>query len=150
LHNIAKALTDEASDGSNSEGPFYKKGMTLGLGLQVLKTGIKVSEKPITVPPISGNGMESKEPSNRIFTPLPTNPSAYLSNFIIYIATIGDIFDGVDTTHNFNYFSLIYDWPKDVSTSNDLSMFNFNLIISLWNPFFFLHVIPTRITSLVL
>lgn len=115
MHNIAKALTDEDSDGSKREAPCYKKGMIFGLGLQVDKTGLNVTEKPITVPPISGNGLESKDPGNRIFAPLPANPSAYLSNFIIYIATIGDIFDGVDTTHNFNYFSLIYDWPKDVS-----------------------------------
>ncbi|KAJ1687936.1 hypothetical protein LUZ63_019326 [Rhynchospora breviuscula] len=116
LHNIAKALTDEDSDGSKREASCYKKGMVFGLGLRVLKSASKVAQKPITVPPISENGLESKESCNRIFTPLPANPSAYLSNFIIYIATIGDIFDGVDTTHNFNYFSLIYDWPKDLLT----------------------------------
>lgn len=125
MHNIAKALADEGSDGSKREGPCLKKGVIFGLGLQVLKTGIKVSDKPTTVPPISGNRMDSKESDNRIFTPLPANPSAYLSNFIIYIATVGDIFDGVDTTHNFNYFSLIYDWPKDVSTSNHFKYVRF-------------------------
>jgi len=48
--------------------------------------------------------------------PVSTKPSTYLSNFIIYIATIGDIVDGTDTTHDFNYFSLVYEWPKDVSS----------------------------------
>jgi len=48
--------------------------------------------------------------------PVSTKPSTYLSNFIIYIATIGDIVDGTDTTHDFNYFSLVYEWPKDLLT----------------------------------
>jgi hypothetical protein len=57
---------------------------------------------------------------------LSTKPSTYLSNFIIYIATIGDIVDGTDTTHDFNYFSLVYEWPKDVSSNPYLFlMFSF-------------------------
>ena len=47
-------------------------------------------------------------------TTLSSKLSTYLSAFIIYIATIGDIVDGIDTTHDFNFFSLIYEWPKDV------------------------------------
>ena len=62
------------------------------------------------------NSPEHKGSANRYLGPVSTKPSTYLSNFIIYIATIGDIVDGTDTTHDFNYFSLVYEWPKDVSS----------------------------------
>lgn len=57
-----------------------------------------------------------KDSGKRFFSTLASRPSTYLSSFIIYIATIGDIVDGIDTTHDFNFFSLIYEWPKDVSS----------------------------------
>lgn len=60
---------------------------------------------------------ESEEKGKRSFGPFSNKTSTYLSQFILYIAAIGDIVDGTDTTHDFNFFSLVYEWPKDVSVS---------------------------------
>lgn len=60
-------------------------------------------------------GYDVKEAGKMLFGPLNTKPSTYLSQFILHIAAVGDIVDGTDTTHDFNYFSLVYEWPKDVS-----------------------------------
>lgn len=52
----------------------------------------------------------------------------YLSQFILHVAAIGDIVDGTDTTHDFNFFSVVYEWPKDVSFLkylNYLTVFDF-------------------------
>jgi len=52
----------------------------------------------------------------------------YLSQFILHVAAIGDIVDGTDTTHDFNFFSVVYEWPKDVSFLkylNFLTVFDF-------------------------
>lgn len=59
-------------------------------------------------------GYDVKEAGKMLFGPLSTKPSTYLSQFILHIAAVGDIVDGTDTTHDFNYFSLVYEWPKDV------------------------------------
>lgn len=67
-----------------------------------------------TSPSVAESSSEIKDSAKRLFGPITTKPSAYLSNFIIYVATIGDIVDGIDTTHDFNFFSLVYEWPKDV------------------------------------
>lgn len=84
----------------------------LGLGLKVGRP-----------PPFSSAGGESsvelavydvKETGKRLLGPISSKPSTYLSAFILYIAAIGDIVDGIDTTHDFNFFSLVYEWPKDV------------------------------------
>lgn len=83
----------------------------LGLGLKAIK------------PPSSSAGGESgaevagydvKETGKRLLGPISSKPATYLSAFILYIAAIGDIVDGIDTTHDFNFFSLVYEWPKDV------------------------------------
>lgn len=85
----------------------FEMGTVLGLGL-----------RPLTNPSVENINDSSpndmKDPGIRFFGPLSSKPSTYLSAFVIYIATIGDIVDGIDTTHDFNFFSLIYEWPKDV------------------------------------
>lgn len=55
-----------------------------------------------------------KDTGNRYFGPISNKPTTYLSQFILHVAAIGDIVDGTDTTHDFNFFSLVYEWPKDV------------------------------------
>lgn len=60
-------------------------------------------------------GYDIKDTGKRLFGPLSAKPTTYLSQFILHIAAIGDIVDGTDTTHDFNFFSLVYEWPKDVS-----------------------------------
>ena len=51
---------------------------------------------------------------------------AYLSAFILSIATVGDIVDGVDTTHDFNFFTLIYERPNDVRLPDYFSLYFYN------------------------
>ena len=94
----------------------FNRKKSLGVeAVTVLGLGLK--------PPSSISGKNNTEASvdhlkgSRISlfeTTLSSKLSTYLSAFIIYIATIGDIVDGIDTTHDFNFFSLIYEWPKDV------------------------------------
>lgn len=55
-----------------------------------------------------------KNSEKRFFGPFGPKSTTFLSQFILHIATIGDIVDGTDTTHDFNYFSVVYEWPKDV------------------------------------
>ncbi|KAJ3671098.1 hypothetical protein LUZ60_008524 [Juncus effusus] len=120
LHNLAKVITDEDSNGNKTE-PSNNKSVILGSGFQLLNP---VSKSRTSIPgpksgtsiPGSETGSEIQETGNRIFSSVPAKPSAYLSNFIIYIATVGDIFDGTDTTHDFNYFSLIYESPRELLT----------------------------------
>jgi len=88
-----------------------EKGVVLGHGLRILK---QASSSDLASSNVLESSSEHKGSANRYMGPLSTKPSTYLSNFIIYIATIGDTVDGTDTTHDFNYFSLVYEWPKDV------------------------------------
>lgn len=122
LHNLARAVADEETErdfitgaGPNSEKKRvfqYGPDVVLGLGLRTLKQ----------LSPVSPNGDNSglantydvKGTEKRFFGPLSSKPTTYLSQFILHIAAIGDIVDGTDTTHDFNYFSVIYEWPKDV------------------------------------
>lgn len=122
LHNLARAITDEETEPNflNGEGQsadhkafsdFDKEGV-LGLGLRVIKkkalpsaTG-DFNELPVDY--------DVKETGKRLFGPISNKPTTYLSQFILHIAAIGDIVDGTDTTHDFNFFSLVYEWPKDV------------------------------------
>ena len=90
-----------------------EQGTVLGLGLRILKQAAKTDPTASSVPESSS---DHKGSTNRYLGHVSTKPSTYLSNFIIYIATIGDIVDGTDTTHDFNYFSLVYERPKDVSS----------------------------------
>jgi len=122
LHNVARAIVDEdfdsvyAKEGVNLEKKDVlssEKGVVLGHGLRILK---QASRSDLASSNVLESSSEHKGSANRYMGPLSTKPSTYLSNFIIYIATIGDIVDGTDTTHDFNYFSLVYEWPKDLLT----------------------------------
>uniref|UniRef100_A0A0D3EQR9 ZFYVE26-like TPR repeats domain-containing protein n=1 Tax=Oryza barthii TaxID=65489 RepID=A0A0D3EQR9_9ORYZ len=122
LHNVARAIVDEDSDGTYSKESIKiekrdilssEKGIILGHGLRILKQASRTDQIASTV---VENNAEHKGSTSRYLGPVSTKPSTYLSNFIIYIATIGDIVDGTDTTHDFNYFSLVYERPKDLLT----------------------------------
>lgn len=102
-------------EGSNSDGnglPNLDKNWVLGLGLRTLK------QSPVV--PESGESNANsanyvvKDSEKRLFGPFGSKITTFLSQFILHIAAIGDIVDGTDTTHDFNYFSLVYEWPKDV------------------------------------
>lgn len=103
-----------------------EKGVVLGNGLRILR---QASRSDLASSNVVESSPEHKSSANRYLSPVSTKPSTYLSNFIIYIATIGDIVDGTDTTHDFNYFSLVYEWPKDVS-SNLYPIFDFFFLYS--------------------
>uniref|UniRef100_A0A1D1Z361 Zinc finger FYVE domain-containing protein 26 n=1 Tax=Anthurium amnicola TaxID=1678845 RepID=A0A1D1Z361_9ARAE len=123
LHNLARAVADEVADGGYFKGEglyidFDKKnalscenGIVLGHGLRTLKSANLVAENSDDF-----STYDKKDTGRRFFGPLSSKPPTYLSAFVIYIATIGDIVDGLDTTHDFNFFSLIYEWPKDLLT----------------------------------
>ncbi|XP_011622545.1 uncharacterized protein LOC18432072 [Amborella trichopoda] len=123
LHNLVKAVADEEMDESSSKESSYvestvslgsEKDGILGLGLRTVKSNshstaaVESSTDP--------TDYDLKDVNKRLYGPLSSKPATYLSAFILYIATIGDIVDGVDTTHDFNFFSLIYEWPKDLLT----------------------------------
>ncbi|KAM7277130.1 hypothetical protein ACFE04_018996 [Oxalis oulophora] len=119
LHNLARAIADEESelkaDGLDQKvlSKFYKD-RVLGLGL---KAGKKKSPSPIGEDNTALTaGYDMKDTGKRLFGPLSTKPTTYLSQFILHIAAIGDIVDGIDTTHDFNFFSIVLEWPKDLLT----------------------------------
>lgn len=92
-----------------------EKDGVLGLGLKYTKQSPSGSaNRDVDGNPVSH---ETEDKGKRSFGPLSNKSSTYLSQFILYIAAIGDIVDGTDTTHDFNFFSLVYEWPKDVSVS---------------------------------
>ncbi|KAG6770661.1 hypothetical protein POTOM_026350 [Populus tomentosa] len=94
--------------------PHFDKEGVLGLGLKVAKQTPKSSAGGETsMQPV---GYDIKDTGKRLFGPLSAKPTTYLSQFILHIAAIGDIVDGTDTTHDFNFFSLVYEWPKDLLT----------------------------------
>lgn len=124
LHNLARAVADEDADSNYIKGEgFYfdkkpllssEKGAVVGLGLKAFKpasAGLATAEGSAEIA-----GYDMKDSGKKFFGSVPFKPSTYLSSFIIYIATIGDIVDGIDTTHDFNFFSLVYEWPKDLLT----------------------------------
>lgn len=123
LHNLARAVADEEAEREYIKGGgpnLDRKGalvngpsVVLGLGLRILKQS---SQVPVTGENnVQTDSFDVKETGKRLFNPLSLKPTTYLSQFILHIAAIGDIVDGTDTTHDFNYFSVIYEWPKDVS-----------------------------------
>ncbi|KAG5562644.1 hypothetical protein RHGRI_005388 [Rhododendron griersonianum] len=123
LHNLARAVADEETerDSTKGEGAYadskplnYDKDAVLGLGLRAIKQASPNSAvgENIGQPP----GYDVKDSGRRLFGPLSAKTTTYLSQFILHIAAIGDIVDGTDTTHDFNYFSLVYEWPKDLLT----------------------------------
>lgn len=122
LHNLARAIADEETESNFLQGEgtssdqkassdFDKDGV-LGLGLRVTKqkhlpsAAGEINEQPVDY--------DVKDTGKRLFGPISNKPTTYLSQFILHIAAIGDIVDGTDTTHDFNFFSLVYEWPKDV------------------------------------
>ncbi|KAL3819038.1 hypothetical protein ACJIZ3_004943 [Penstemon smallii] len=124
LHNLARAIADEETerDHASEEGSYsdgrellsHDKHGVLGLGLRTLK------QLPI-IPEAGENSLNSasydvKDSEKRLFGPFGSKITTFLSQFILHIAAIGDIVDGTDTTHDFNYFSLVYEWPKDLLT----------------------------------
>ncbi|KAL8090101.1 hypothetical protein AgCh_039537, partial [Apium graveolens] len=124
LHNLARAVADEENEkgSGKSEGSYndmkavfnHDKDGVLGLGFGVSKQSVHSSAAGEVG--TSSNGSDIKETGKRLFGPLNAKSSTYLSQFILHIAAIGDIVDGADTTHDFNYFSLVYEWPKDLLT----------------------------------
>lgn len=106
-------FTGESSYSDRKGSLMCDRNGVLGLGLKSLKQVSLTSaagENSIN----SGN-YDGKETGKRLFGPLSSRAVTYLSQFVLYIAAIGDIVDGTDTTHDFNYFSLVYEWPSDVS-----------------------------------
>ncbi|KAK3212905.1 hypothetical protein Dsin_017611 [Dipteronia sinensis] len=124
LHNLARAIADEETEPnfSKGEGPYtdqkallnFDKDGVLGLGLKVVKQTASSSTTGDTS--VLSVGYDMKDMGKRLFGPLSAKPTTYLSQFILHIAAIGDIVDGTDTTHDFNFFSLVYEWPKDLLT----------------------------------
>ncbi|BBN06274.1 zinc finger FYVE domain-containing protein 26 [Marchantia polymorpha subsp. ruderalis] len=122
LHNLGKALANEDVDDNSTKqvsSPSEKKQMSME---HVLGCGYVVSPKNAPVP--SSGLVDHAEfsslavkPAEKLFLgPLGNKRTAYLSAFILYIATVGDIVDGVDTTHDYNFFSLVYERPNDLLT----------------------------------
>lgn len=91
-----------------------EKDGVLGLGLKYTKQSPGSANIDVDGNPVSH---ETEDKEKKAFGPLSNKTSTYLSQFILYTAAIGDIVDGTDTTHDFNFFSLVYEWPKDVSVS---------------------------------
>ncbi|XP_073225030.1 uncharacterized protein [Cicer arietinum] len=124
LHNLARAVTDEETEPSTTRGEgLYSerktisnsdKDIVLGLGLRVVKPIPLSSAGGDTA--LQSSGFDIKDSGKRIFAPLSAKPMTYLSQFILHVAAIGDIVDGTDTTHDFNFFSVLYEWPKDLLT----------------------------------
>uniref|UniRef100_A0A1J3CB32 ZFYVE26-like TPR repeats domain-containing protein n=1 Tax=Noccaea caerulescens TaxID=107243 RepID=A0A1J3CB32_NOCCA len=118
LHNLARAIADEKPEvdvltGDGTDMTIEKDGV-LGLGLKYTKQSPSGSaNRDVDGNPVSH---ETEDKGKRSFGPLSNKSSTYLSQFILYIAAIGDIVDGTDTTHDFNFFSLVYEWPKDLLT----------------------------------
>lgn len=124
LHNLARAIADEETDSNFNKGDglfsnkkilwSFERDGVLGLGLKAIK--------PPSFSSVAGESnaelaaYDVKETGKRLLGPISSKPATYLSAFILYIAAIGDIVDGIDTTHDFNFFSLVYEWPKDLLT----------------------------------
>ncbi|KAK9273630.1 hypothetical protein L1049_018440 [Liquidambar formosana] len=124
LHNLARAVADEETETNFTKGegantdrnvlPNFDKDGVLGLGLRAIKqTPLSSTAGENNVQPV---GYDIKDTGKRLFGTLSSKPTTYLSQFILHIAAIGDIVDGTDTTHDFNFFSLVYEWPKDLLT----------------------------------
>ncbi|PWA62406.1 hypothetical protein CTI12_AA322820 [Artemisia annua] len=115
LHNLARAIADEDSRAESlhhdKDALNHDKAGVLGLGLRPMRQPSSSGEKSI-----ASTSYDVKDAEKRIYGTLTSKATTYLSQFILHIAAIGDIVDGTDTTHDFNYFSLIYEWPKDLLT----------------------------------
>lgn len=133
LHNLARAVADEEHGRGCVEGEGQRSDMerilncvpdvVLGLGLRTLEQSPQVSAREddghsqrVDVCCQSNDAKETE----KLFGPFVSKPTTYLSQFILHIAAIGDLVDGSDTTHDFNYFSVMYEWPRDLVTRLDL------------------------------
>ncbi|KAK4420008.1 hypothetical protein Salat_2413700 [Sesamum alatum] len=124
LHNLARAIADEeaerdlaSGEGSHSDGrglPSFDKDGIRGLGLRTLKQSPVTPEAGEST--VNSASYDVKDSEKRLFGPFGSKITTFLSQFILHIAAIGDIVDGTDATHDFNYFSLVYEWPKDLLT----------------------------------
>ncbi|CAA2970357.1 Zn2+-binding, contains FYVE domain [Olea europaea subsp. europaea] len=124
LHNLARAIADEETERDQTrvsvpysdrrEIPSYDKNGVLGLGLRASKQSSLIS--PAGENNVKSASYDIRDSEMRLFGPFTSKITTYLSQFILHIAAIGDIVDGTDTTHDFNYFSLVYEWPKDLLT----------------------------------
>ncbi|KAI5082091.1 hypothetical protein GOP47_0001834 [Adiantum capillus-veneris] len=128
LHNLVKALADDETEENllKSPAPYSDKksnsvpdiGFLLGYGMR----GTNKQATGSTTGAVGGDLVGEttffplKGTGKRYLGPLVSKPLAYLSAFILYIATIGDIVDGVDTTHDFNFFTLVYERSNDLLT----------------------------------
>ncbi|KAG8657349.1 hypothetical protein MANES_03G064200v8 [Manihot esculenta] len=126
IHNLARAIADEEAELNFIKGDHQHverkpladldKDGVLGLGLKAVKHmtissgGGESSTQPV------GYDLKDAGSGKRFFGSLSAKPTTYLSQFILHIAAIGDIVDGTDTTHDFNFFSLVFEWPKDLLT----------------------------------
>ncbi|XP_057959328.1 uncharacterized protein LOC131151883 [Malania oleifera] len=123
LHNLARAVADDEKDanpvkgeGSSTDRKLllnFDNDVVVGLGLKGTKQTISLTAGENNAPPI---GFDMKDTGKRLFGPLTSKLTTYLSQFILHIAAIGDIVDGTDTTHDFNFFSLVYEQPNDLLT----------------------------------
>ncbi|KAE8713997.1 Zinc finger FYVE domain-containing protein 26 isoform 2 [Hibiscus syriacus] len=124
LHNLAKAIADEEMEVNFTKGEGSGMDLKVQSSLDkdgVLGLGLKAVKKTSLISMAGDNSMQSvgydmMDAGKRLFGPLSAKPTTYLSQFILHIAAIGDIVDGTDTTHDFNFFSHVYEWPKDLLT----------------------------------
>ncbi|KAK4796426.1 hypothetical protein SAY86_028752 [Trapa natans] len=123
LHNLARAISDEETEHDSSRRDFINadhKGFIQdsnhfhGIGLRAVKQTAMISGSGENNSELTD--YDVKESGKRYIGSLTSKPTTYLSQFILHIAAIGDIVDGTDTTHDFNFFSVVYEWPKDLLT----------------------------------
>ncbi|KAJ7958696.1 Zinc finger FYVE domain protein [Quillaja saponaria] len=102
LHNLARAVADEETE----------LNITKGEGLYTDKKVISNFDKDVLL----GLGLRIAKSTPSSSNPEETSIQSVGYDFILHIAAIGDIVDGTDTTHDFNFFSLMYEWPRDLLT----------------------------------
>ncbi|KAL0323863.1 UNVERIFIED_CONTAM: hypothetical protein Scaly_2353400, partial [Sesamum calycinum] len=129
LHNLARAIADEeaerdlaSGEGSHSDGrglPSFDKDGVLGLGLRTLKQSPMTPEAGEST--VNSASYDVKDSEKRLFGPFGSKMTTFLSQFILHIAAIGDIVDGTDTTHDFNYFHLFMSGPKTTDAAGKVA-----------------------------
>ena len=97
LHNLARAVADEETEPKYLRGegtsadqkviPEFDKDGVLGIGLRVVKQrSLSPTVEETSVQPI---GYNRKDAGKRLFGPISTKPTSYLSQFILRIAAFG-------------------------------------------------------------
>lgn len=129
LHNIVKALADDEMDDSGTQPDryfYYRRDGQIQIGSDGGHNGLGFAPMVGVIgdgaPSVGGSHQATEfllhqlKRGGRRWLSFPSSKSTgFLSAFALYIATIGDVVDGVDTTHDFNFFSLIHESAKDVS-----------------------------------